>query len=339
MLPGSYIFSTAGDHVDENFYYVTGLSKIRQVSGAVIVTKKGNVVLTNILEHGLFKGKKIILKERKDTIKAFRKYTGKTVGLNFSSMSANELKLYRKLLKGKKIVDISKDMFEKRSVKTREEIKKIKHACKITTDVLDDIDKLLKKSKTEKDLAMELECAARRNGAEAISFATIVAAGKGSALPHYALHSKKIGKGLLLIDFGVVHDGYCSDITRTFCVGRADQRTQYVYKSVYSAQQAAMKKVKSGAKASDVHNAASRVLKDTLGQELVHSLGHGLGIEVHDCFGVNQKSKLVLKNNMVMTVEPGYYNKAWGGIRIEDDVVVRHSALQLSKAPNEIIEI
>lgn len=337
----SCIFSTSGNNINGNFYYFAGMSKMTQVTATAVINRKGLVILTNNLECDLFRrGEVVVIEKREDTERAMRKYNGKRVGVDFSSISAAGLLRFRKLLRGRKIIDISKKISGLRSIKSNVEIKKIKEACRIAEEVLGGMEKLVKKCRTESDLALELEYTARRNGAEGISFPPVVAFGKNSAVAHHVPGKTELGKGLLLIDFGVIFDGYCSDITRMFYLGRADEKTKQMYDSVYSAKQAAIKQIKNDVRMKDVHNAADSVLKEKLNQKLIHSIGHGLGIEVHDYpEGINGKSNGTLKNNMVITIEPGYYRKGWGGIRIEDDVLVRNKAIFMTKSPPHITEI
>ena len=331
------ILTTSEDRVDENFYYLAGISKTKHVSAAVIAKKNGSVVLTNRLEHGTFSGRKIVIENKKQFTGAVRKNSGKTVGMNLDYLSVNSLERYRKILKGRKIIDVSKELGEMRAIKTNAEIRKIKEACRITMDIFDVLDKLLEKARTERDLALEMKYAAVKNGAEDVAYPTIVASGWNAALPHHASGGSKIAKGILLIDFGVIYDGYCSDINRTFSFGRADEKAKRIYKIVYGAQRAGLRKISPGSKADAPHNAANNELKK-LDQQLIHAFGHGLGIQVHDYPGtLSSKSKIILKKNMVFTAEPGYYDNAWGGVRIEDDVIVGRGAI--TKSPSEITEI
>lgn len=337
----SCVFSTSSNHVNENFYYFAGLSKTSQVTATLILTSKGPVILTNKLEHKIFrgKGKLVLIETRKDVEDALKKYCSKKIGTDFSYTTASRLSRIKKMAKGR-VTDVSKWLGEMRAIKSVSEIKKIEEACKITEDALDGVEKLLKNAKTEQALALELEYAARKNGAEAIAYPPIVAHGKNSALAHHIPDKTKLKNGLLLIDFGVVYDGYCSDTTRVFSIGAASEKIIKIYETVHMAQQASIKLVKNGSRASDVHIAADNILQKELKQKLIHSIGHGLGVEVHDYPEViNSKSKIILKNNMVITIEPGYYNTHLGGIRIEDDVVVGNRPKLLSKAPSSIIEL
>lgn len=334
----SLVFVTDGPRVDANFYYFAGLSKAIQVTSTIIVTKKGPIAITNRLEERIFGGKKIVIESRSEAESAMRKHTGKTIGVDYSSISAARLFHFRKFLKGRKIIDVSGKMNGIRAVKAAPELKKVREACRMTEEILNAMEKLVKRSVTEKDLADEIAHAARRNGAEDISFPPIAACGKNSAIPHHVPGNAKL-KGMLLVDFGIVHQGYCSDLTRMFYIGKADEKAKRIYGTVHSAQAAAIAAARSGAKAKDVHIAADDIIKKNFKQSMIHSVGHGLGIEVHEYPGVSEKSPATLARSMVITIEPGYYKKGWGGVRIEDDVVVGKKAILLSKAPARISEI
>lgn len=332
----SLVFMTDGQRVDANFYYFTGLSKSIQVTSTVIVTSNGPLAITNRLEERIFSGKKIVIENREQAENVMRKHTGKIVGVDYSSISAARLFHFRRVLGGKKTVDISAKMNEIRAVKTSGELRKVKEACRIAEDVMDGMERLAEKSRTEKNIADEIASAARRNG-EDVSFPPIVAAGKNSAIPHHVPGKAKL-KGLLLVDFGVIYGGYCSDLTRVFHMGKANEKAKQTYEIVYSAQQAAIAVAKQGAKASDVHIAADNIMK-SLGRKMIHSVGHGLGIDVHESPAVSEKSNAVLRRNNVITIEPGYYEAGWGGVRIEDDLLIRRKPILLSKAPPSITEI
>ena len=161
-------------------------------------------------------------------------------------------------------------------------------------------------------------------GASKESFDIIVASGKRGALPHGAASNKVIEDGdFVTIDYGCVYNGYCSDITRSFLVGKQNKKMEEVYKIVKAAQEAAIKGVKAGIKACEVDKIArDYITSKGYGEYFIHSTGHGLGIEVHDPISVSSKSDMVLEENMIITVEPGIYIPNVGGIRIEDDVLV-----------------
>jgi Xaa-Pro aminopeptidase len=194
----------------------------------------------------------------------------------------------------------------------------------------------------ESEVAGRLEFAAREAGADGMSFDTIVAAGKRSALPHGRASSQAIPKrGFVVVDSGVVLDGYCSDMTRTVHVGPVSREDRHWYQAVLAAQLAGIAAVKPGATAGDVDHAAREVLrKAKLDKFFTHSTGHGVGLEIHEPPRLGKQQEERLEPGMVITVEPGIYVPDKGGIRIEDMVVVTSRGCQvLTPVTKELVEI
>ena len=183
----------------------------------------------------------------------------------------------------------------------------------------------VKVGQNEFAVAAGLEGALRRRGSEWHPFPTIVASGPRSALPHARTSERVIAAGdLLLIDFGAQVDGYCSDITRTFIVGRApDEKQRVVYEAVEEAARRAREGVRAGQTGREADALARRPLTERgFGEAFGHSLGHGLGLEVHEAPRLSPTAEAVLPEWAVVTIEPGVYLPGWGGVRIEDDVVL-----------------
>lgn len=172
-----------------------------------------------------------------------------------------------------------------------------------------------------------------------MSFETIVAAGRRSALPHARPTREPIGRGFVILDYGVILAGYCSDMTRTVCVGRADEASQRLYNSVLEAQLAGIAAVRAGAEAQQVDEAARHVLrKHKLDKYFTHSLGHGVGIEIHEAPRLARGQTQKLETGMVVTIEPGVYLPGDGGVRIEDMVLVTDTGCEvLTPTPKELI--
>jgi Xaa-Pro aminopeptidase len=182
---------------------------------------------------------------------------------------------------------------------------------------------------TETDLAAELEYQMRRLGAEKPSFETIVAAGGRTALPHAQPTTEKLHK-LLLVDMGCVLAGYASDMTRMLHLGNPGSQTRKLYKAVLEAQLAAIDAVRAGIKAGDVDRAARRVLKaHGFERQFVHSTGHGLGLEIHEPPRLGRRDATYLEAGMAITIEPGAYIEGFGGVRIEDTVLVTESGCEI----------
>jgi Xaa-Pro aminopeptidase len=195
---------------------------------------------------------------------------------------------------------------------------------------------------TELAVAGMLENALRDAGSEAFPFPTIVAAGGRSALPHARSSTRLIGKNeWLLIDFGAVVNGYCSDITRTFFVGQADDRHREVYGIVREANALASAAVVPGMNCRDADAVARRYIEDRgHGAAFGHSLGHGIGLEVHEAPRLASTAEGLLPAGAVVTIEPGIYLPDWGGVRIEDDVYLDGSGSRiLTTFTRELLEL
>jgi Xaa-Pro aminopeptidase len=191
----------------------------------------------------------------------------------------------------------------------------------------------------EADLAAELDYRMRLAGAEATAFETIVAAGERSALPHARPTAAGISGGdLVVVDMGAMQDGYASDMTRMLFLGRPGRKVKKMYRAVLEAQEAAIAAVRPGVTAMHVDRAARRVLKaEKLDKAFVHSTGHGLGLEIHEPPRLGKKEKTRLEPGMAITIEPGVYLEGFGGIRIEDTVLVTASGCEiLTPTPKEL---
>jgi Xaa-Pro aminopeptidase len=211
-----------------------------------------------------------------------------------------------------------------RQMKDADEIRRIRRAAKLGCDLFDGALGYLRTGLTEVEVAATLEHAARTAGAEAMSFDTIVASGERSALPHGHASAAKLPKrGFVTLDFGVVLDGYMSDMTRTVHLGRARSEERDVYDAVLEAQEAAVAAVAPGVTAGEVDEAARSVLRRLgLDKWFTHSTGHGVGLEIHEGPRLAAKQTQSLEPGMVITIEPGVYMPGRFGVRIEDMVLV-----------------
>jgi Xaa-Pro aminopeptidase len=219
----------------------------------------------------------------------------------------------------------AKDIVEAlRAVKSDGEIAAIGRAVEIATEALRQTLPLVEPGVRENDISAEIDYRISRLGAEGPAFETIVASGPRSALPHASASERAVKEGdLLLCDFGARWQGYCSDLTRTFVVGEPDTRQEEVYRLVLAARRQALAALQEGASGADVDSASRGVFeREDLASNFPHSTGHGLGLEVHEAPRLSRRADERLQANMVVTVEPGLYFPGWGGVRIEDDVVV-----------------
>jgi Xaa-Pro aminopeptidase len=228
-----------------------------------------------------------------------------------------------------------------RMIKDADEIERIRASCITNSRALDAALKRLRIGMRESELSAEIDYQNRKLGAEAPAFDTIVAAGERSALPHAHPGPSKIGPGILLIDMGAFRDGYASDMTRMVHLGPATPKYKRAYGAVLEAQLAAVDAVKPGVTTSSIDRAARSTLKRYgLDREFIHSTGHGLGLEIHEAPRVGQKDKTTLEAGMTITIEPGVYVEGWGGIRIEDTVLVTAGGCEiLTPTPKALREI
>jgi Xaa-Pro aminopeptidase len=189
---------------------------------------------------------------------------------------------------------------------------------------------------TELELAALVEREVRAAGGDGIAFNTIAAAGPAGAMPHAQPGSALLGEGRpIVVDMGARADGYCSDLTRTFVIGASDARFHEIYEVVFEAQRNAIEKIEASMSGKDAHELAASVIeKAGYGDQFGHGLGHGVGLQVHERPYLGRTSEDTLQEGMVFTVEPGIYLPGWGGVRIEDIVVLENGrARVLSRAP------
>ena len=222
-----------------------------------------------------------------------------------------------------------------RTLKDPEELAALQRSIDIADAAIETVSTTIQPGETEREVAWRLEKTMRERGAEALSFDTIVAAGPNGAMPHHRPTDQAIRPGEpVVIDMGAKVGGYCSDITRTICVGEPDETFRKVYDIVLGAQLTAIATVRAGMSGEEADGLARVVIAEAgYGDNFGHSLGHGLGLVVHEHPWVGPKSNHVLEQDMVFTVEPGIYLSGWGGVRIEDVVLLEsNGARVLSKA-------
>ncbi|MGV8131614.1 MAG: M24 family metallopeptidase [Candidatus Pacearchaeota archaeon] len=321
------------ESLNSNLFYLTGY-----IGAGILIIRHNDCPILHVPSRDLtqakqVKGVEVTSGKKLIEMLAEKKIKVKRMGIDFANISVfdfNELK--EKL--NCEFIDLTETMNSYRAVKSNEEIKKILAACKITDKILGKFIKNFKKFKTEKDASAFLVYESNKL-AEGVSFEPIVASGKNAAVPHH-VPSGNMNKGFCVIDFGVKYKGYCSDVTRTIYFGKPDKSEEKTYYDLLENQEKAISLVKPGVSISDLCNHAEKNLK----QKLIHSLGHGLGIEVHEMPYVSINSKDILKEGMVITIEPGEYVEGKYGIRIEDDVLVTANGQKvLSKFTKKLIII
>jgi len=307
--------------------------------GIVIVTSKG---------EGIFITDGRYIERAKEEVKGFRlvQWKGwdnllsllKEEKIESAVIDPDRIKLstYQKLKESIEIKSYQGFLSEFRSVKEEEEIVRIARAVQTAELALKSVLHLLKPGITELEFRRELISAFFKLGGEGEAFPTIVASGKGSAVPHWETSNKEIKDGeVVIVDFGTRYKGYVSDITRTFLVGKVPEKIREIYEVVREAQELGVKELKEGKSCREVDLAVRKFIESkNFGEFFVHSTGHGIGLEVHEAPTLSKNSNEILRKNNVVTVEPGIYLPGLGGVRIEDDCLVTESgSFRLSELP------
>jgi Xaa-Pro aminopeptidase len=285
----------------------------------------------------------------------------KTLGIESNNLTVQEWKKIKELAEGpeqsRRMTHF--DLSPLRVIKDAEEINKIKKACELGDQAFSYILKNIREGMTEKEVAFELEHFIRKQGAD-ISFPSIVAFEENAAIPHHKTGNKKLETGnLILLDFGVTYEEYCSDMTRTICFGKATEEKKRIHQTVLDAQQKAIDYYSSSeaersreANKEEFSTSSNNILASELDEaarnhiiskgypSIPHSLGHGIGLEVHESPSLSPKSKDTLKEGMVFSIEPGIYLNDTCGVRIEDLFTIQSNQLiQLTNSPKKLLEI
>ena len=282
-----------------------------------------------------------------ETIAALKELTqfhGKNLRYGFESdyLLANDLTRLNENLPGAILIPTVDAIEDFSVIKDKDEIDDTQQAVDIGDLAFERILNILKPGVREIEVGAELEYQMKMLGSERIPFETIVASGYRSALPHGIASQKKIAKGdFVTFDFGATYNGYVSDMTRTVVIGKATPRQKKIYGIVLRAQKAGIRKVGPRVVTSAV-DAAARNIIDRAGYKKYfgHGTGHGIGLFVHSKPRLGPKSTDILKKGMIVTVEPGIYIPKWGGVRIEDDVLVTATGRRiLNQAPKNLLEV
>ncbi|WP_456368165.1 Xaa-Pro dipeptidase PepQ [Thermococcus sp.] len=324
-----------------NLYYFTGSSPI--LGGYLVVTPDDAVFLVPELEY----------EEARETSKVpVEKFkTGKELFERLSSFRLRKLGIEGRTsfstiqtLKEKANVEdftaVDDVIRELRIIKTKEELEVIERACRIADQAMMVALEEVSEGRREREIAAKMEYAMKMNGAEKPAFDTIVASGWRSALPHGVASDKRIKKGdLVVIDEGAVYRHYHSDMTRTIVVGSPNEKQREIYEIVLEAQRKGVEEARPGITAKELDTMVRDVIAEYgYGDYFIHSTGHGVGLEIHEWPRVSQQDETVLKPGMVITVEPGIYIPKFGGVRIEDTIVITESgAKRLTKMERELI--
>ena len=336
-------------YIDENFFYVTGLNQGLFEGSMAILFPDGNIdLIVSELEYESAKKANVnvyvynseaefydILKNSISSLQ--------NIGINFKGISLKDFLKLKSKLSNADFLDVSKEIEKTRLIKDEIEIKFIRKACEIVDNVAKKIPRIINEGLQEYELAAEINYLMQKNGADNSAFETISSFGKNTAEPHYSHGNIQLNRGdLVLCDFGAIFKKYNSDITRTFVFGKASDQQKEMYETVFEAQQIAFDTTKSGLKGLEVHNAVDSFIESTKFKgRFIHSTGHSLGLAVHDGgIRLSKNCEIELKENMIFTIEPGVYIPGIGGVRIEDDVLIKKDGIEfLTKSSRELIEV
>lgn len=275
----------------------------------------------------------------------FNKHGAETVAIESENMTVKELNAYEHFFKEMTFIhndSLSNAISALRMVKDDEEIECIKKAQRIAEKALEELMGFIKVGVTEREIALELNRLMFAYGAEDLSFDTIVLSGANTSMPHGVPSDKKVEDGdFVLMDFGAVYNGYHSDMTRTVCVGEPTDEMKKVYDIVLNAQLAGIKAAKSGILGCDLDKIARDVIEQNgYGACFGHSLGHGVGMDIHEKPNASPNYKLPLSAGAVVTVEPGIYIAGKFGVRIEDFVILNENGCEnLTKSAKNLISL
>ncbi|MEK7524018.1 MAG: aminopeptidase P family protein [Patescibacteria group bacterium] len=264
------------------------------------------------------------------------------LGIEGGDMTLQFWKYLKKISKNTKIVDIGDELSKRRMIKKPFELANIERAQKITDAILDILRRWLKSGVSEHEIDWKIESLAHELGADDISFPPIVGINENSASPHHQNSHKKLKKGdMILIDMGVIYKGYCSDMTRVLFTKKPTAEQTKIYELVKEAQISAEKKLKAGVSGKNGDTWARSVIeKAGFGKYFGHSLGHGVGLDIHELPNLSQKYTGKIPEGSVVTIEPGIYLPGKFGVRLEDMVLVQKNGVRnLTRSPKAIQEV
>ncbi len=322
-----------------NIRYLTNI----QAEGILLVTRKENIFLTDgryIEEvHNVLTifDEIVVYDMRGLSLEDYENFFMfcENVGFEEAYVTYAKYKEYMHKFKINNLVETEKMIEKQREIKDEDEIESIKKACKITDECYEYILNYIKPGMTEKQIAREIDNYYYEN-AEGTSFETIVASGENSSKPHAVPTERRIQeKDIITIDMGCRINGYCSDMTRTFFVGEVPEQIKHVYELVLKNQEQVLQDLKEGANTKQISKMVENDFRLN-NYDLIHALGHGVGIDIHEEPVISSRIENVLKENMVVTDEPGIYIAGQFGVRIEDTVLITKGGCEtLTKSPKK----
>ncbi|MFC5469220.1 M24 family metallopeptidase [Cohnella suwonensis] len=327
-----------------NRRYLTGFTGS---SGYVLVTKEKALLFTDFRYASQAaeqaKAYEIVLhaiKPAESIYEAMRSLDVKKLGFEKNHVAYATYMAYQEQFSGIGLVPTENIVESLRGIKDEKELGFIRKAVEITELSFEHILGMMKPGISEQDISAELEYSMRKNGAPSSAYATIVASGERGALPHGLASGKLLAADeFVTLDFGASYEGYCSDLTRTVFIGTPTNKHKEIYSIVLEANRATLAGLKPGISGQDGDSLARDIIAGHgYGPNFGHGLGHAFGLEIHEPVRLSQQSKDILRPGMVITVEPGIYIPGFGGVRIEDDIVVTETGIEvLTKSNKELI--
>lgn len=341
------VFNRRKSNSDFSFFHLVQPHSGTFENSFAIVSRDSVKVITSILEKPAAEetGLEVLafrtMKERDELLKR-ELAASSVIGLNYSAISKQSFDEFASVFQGKNFKDVSKNLSEARMYKTPEEIGNLREANRIASEAFGKVVDDLRIGITESEVSALLAYEMMKLGASNTSFNGVIAFGENSAVPHHHPTDRKLQAGdFAVMDFGALYHGYCSDVTRTIVAGKATEEQKAIYDLVLKAQNEAIQAIRGGISGREIDSISRKIIDSSKYKgTFIHGLGHGVGLEVHDHPALSQGSELILQENMVVTVEPGIYIKGYGGVRIEDDVVVHRDRVEnLTTAEKKLIEI
>lgn len=262
----------------------------------------------------------------------------KTIGFEQETVTYADYQKYSSQLDAE-LVPTQQILTQLRSSKSREELQHMIEAQRIAEKSFLELLRQISTDKTEREVAAELVCLFLKNGADDKSFDPIVVSGERSSMPHGVPTDQRIQRGFLTIDFGVKYDGWCSDTTRTVCIGEPTEEMRIVYDTVHSAQKAGIKAARAGVSGKEIDGAARRMIEEAgYGEFFGHGFGHGLGLEVHEAPTAARTRDEIMPDGAVLSAEPGIYLPGRFGVRIEDVLYLTDTGSEnITSLPKDLI--
>jgi len=333
-------------------FFITNIQNIRYLSNfsgssaSILLTSKKNYFFTDFRykdqSHFEVKDFEIIINYDSSTefLKIIENEKLNKIGFESTHLTFNSLETLKVQAPKVEFLPLKEEIEKLTMQKLPGEIEYIKKAMEISDKMFSKILEFIKPGISELDVAAEITYIHKKLGASEDSFHPIVASGWRGALPHGRASNKIIENGdMVTLDFGCAYNGFCSDITRTVAVGRPNDELKKIYEIVLEAQKKALDSASTKLTSKQLDSVArDYIVSRGFAENFGHGLGHGLGINVHELPGLNQRVELELKENVVVTIEPGIYVDKLGGVRIEDDIVLKNDGCEiLNRSPKELI--